>query len=98
MVHEAVDLAWYATQGYTKTLLGHMTTSHTDIGQVASVAKQANVKTVIDSHLAPGNPQLVSNEAWLQLALVGARKSGYTGEVIIGQDLARFDLNGRALT
>jgi ribonuclease BN (tRNA processing enzyme) len=98
LVHEAVDLAWYATQGYTKTLLGHMTTSHTDIGQVASVAKQANVKTVIVSHLAPGNPQLVSNDAWLQLALVGARKAGYTGEVIIGQDLARFDLSGHALT
>jgi ribonuclease BN (tRNA processing enzyme) len=98
LVHEAVDLAWYATQGYSKTLLGHMTTSHTDIGQVASVAKQANVKTVIVSHLAPGNPQLVSNDAWLQLALAGARKAGYTGDVIIGQDLARFDLNGRALT
>jgi ribonuclease BN (tRNA processing enzyme) len=98
LVHEAVDLAWYATQGYSKTLLGHMTTSHTDIGQVASVAKQANVRTVIVSHLAPGNPQLVSNGAWLQLALAGARKAGYAGDVIIGQDLARFDLSGHVLT
>jgi ribonuclease BN (tRNA processing enzyme) len=98
LVHEAVDLAWYAAQGYSKTMLGHMSTSHTDIGQVASVAKQANVKTVIVSHLGPGNPQLVSNDAWLQMALAGAHKVGYAGDIIIGQDLARFDLSGPALT
>ncbi len=97
LVHEAVDLAWFSAQGYSKTLLEYMTTSHTDIGQVAAVAKAAAVKTVIVSHIGPGDPRLVSNAIWEQLAAGGARKAGYTGDIVIGQDLARFDLGGRAL-
>jgi ribonuclease BN (tRNA processing enzyme) len=97
LVHEAVDLAWFSAQGYSKALLDHLMTSHTDIGQVGAVAKASAVKTVIVSHLSPADPNLVSNATWAQLAAAGARKAGYTGDVVIGQDLARFDLSGRAL-
>ncbi len=74
-----------------------MKSSHTDIGDVASVARAAGVGTVIVCHLAPGDPHTISNAQWEQLALAGASKAGYRGKIVIGRDLFRFDLKGREL-
>lgn len=98
LVHEAIAFEWFADHGYTADMLSHMKTSHTDIVDVAGVAKAAGVKTVIVSHLGPANPFLVSNAQWEQFALRGARKVNYRGQIVIGQDLTRYTLDGRRIS
>lgn len=95
LVHEAVDLAFFQGEGFSKTLLAHLTSSHTDISAVPSVAQAAGVPVVIVTHLAPGS--FVTNAQWLAAAQAGAKKAGYTGKIVIGEDLTRFDLRGNAL-
>ncbi|HTA38763.1 MAG TPA: MBL fold metallo-hydrolase [Candidatus Acidoferrales bacterium] len=92
LVHEAVDLQYFKDHGYSSTLLAHLKGSHTDIGDVASVAQAAGVPRVIVTHLAPGG--LVTTAQWLAGAKQGAKKAGYTGQIGIAEDLAVYDLRG----
>ena len=55
---------------------------HTTIEQVGLVATAAGVKTLVLSHLVPGDPEMVSDIVWLE----GAR-ANFNGEVIVGTDL-----------
>ena len=97
MVHEAVSFAYFESEGITPTLMAHMKSSHTDIGDVAGVAKAAGVPTVILSHLGPGDPRSIDNAQWEALARAGAAKAGYRGTIVAPPDLARFDLHGRRI-
>jgi ribonuclease BN (tRNA processing enzyme) len=97
LVHEAIDLQFFKGHGYTPTFQHHMVTSHTDIALVAGIAHQAQVKTLIVSHLGPADPRLVTDARWKELALAGAAKSGYAGQLVIGQENMRFDLKGRRI-
>jgi ribonuclease BN (tRNA processing enzyme) len=98
LVHEAVDLAFFKSHGFSPTFQHHIETSHTDIALVAGIAQQAQVKTLIVSHLGPADPRLVSNARWKELALAGAAKSGYKGQLVIGKENMRFDLKGRLIS
>jgi ribonuclease BN (tRNA processing enzyme) len=95
LVHEAVDLQYFEEHGYSSTLLAHLKGSHTEIGDVASVAQAAGVPRVIVTHLAPGG--LVTTTQWLAAAKAGAKRSGYTGQIGIAEDLAIYDLRGNLL-
>ncbi len=97
LVHEAVDLVYFKSRGYSPTFLSHIESSHTDIALVAGIAQQAGVKTLIVSHLGPADPRVVSDARWKELAVAGAAKSGYSGQIFIGKENARFDLKGRPI-
>ena len=97
LVHEAIDLAYFRSHGLAPNFLHHAETSHTDIGLVAGIAEQAGVKTLIVSHLGPADPRMVSDARWKELALAGAAKSGYGGQIFIGKENMRFDLKGQRI-
>ncbi|MGH8816584.1 MAG: MBL fold metallo-hydrolase [Achromobacter pestifer] len=94
LVHEAIDPAWVdhivgpkpwdaRQQALAKQLLEAHTTPH----EVGEVATRAGVKTLVLSHLVPGDAPA---EHWLQ-----ARQT-FHGPVVLGQDLMRLPLGAPA--
>lgn len=97
LIHEAIALETYASRGMPAALLSHLSNSHTDVAEIGRIARQAQVKSVILSHLAPGDQRYVSTAQWQDLANRSARLGGYDGPITVGTDLARFDLRGNRL-
>jgi ribonuclease BN (tRNA processing enzyme) len=60
----------------------HLLASHTSTEDVGRIAAQAGVKTVVLSHLVPGDDPSISDEQWAE----GVRKH-FDGKVIVGKDL-----------
>jgi ribonuclease BN (tRNA processing enzyme) len=87
LVHEAIDLQAVALAGLTPEQVHHMEISHSDVTKLGPLAQQAGVKTLVLSHLAPGSRRLVPDTVWKTKA-----SAGYSGEVIVGNDLAHLTL------
>ena len=90
LVHEAIDPNWIATivgekpwDDRQKALAHQLETTHVTPLQAGEVATKAGVKTLVLSHLVPGD---APTEHWLE-----ANKS-FKGNVIIGKDLAEIRL------
>lgn len=90
LVHEAIDPNWIATivgekpwDDRQKALAHQLETTHVTPLQAGEVATKAGVKTLVLSHLVPGD---APTEHWLE-----ANKS-FAGNVIIGKDLAEIKL------
>lgn len=86
LVHEAlyppaVDRL-VATVPNASTLRKHIIDSHTTIEDVGRVAEAAGVKTLVLSHLVPGEDPLVTDSTWLEAA-----SAHFRGKVIVGRDL-----------
>lgn len=64
------------------TLREHLLASHTTTEDVGRIAAQAGVRTVVLTHLVPGDDPSISDEQWAE----GVRKH-FKGEVIVGKDL-----------
>jgi ribonuclease BN (tRNA processing enzyme) len=64
------------------TLRKHLIDSHSVPEDVGRVAAQAQVKTVVLSHLVPGDDPDITDDMWSE----GVRKH-FTGPVIVGKDL-----------
>ncbi|PKU22161.1 MBL fold metallo-hydrolase [Telmatospirillum siberiense] len=60
----------------------HIVAAHTSTEDVGRVAAAAGVKTVVLSHLVPGDDPSISDDDWT----AGVRKH-YDGKVIVGRDL-----------
>ena len=93
LVHEVIDNAWItATFKGVKEgdpawpLYYHAITAHTTIEDVGRVAEQCQAKTLVLSHIGPGNTPLSR--------LKKAQKN-FSGKLIIGEDLMEIGL-GRA--
>jgi len=89
LVHEAIDTDWVdqllppPRTPTAEGLFRHLVSAHTAVAQVASVACAAGVRTLVLSHLVPGNgPQ----ERWLRA------REGYPGHFVVGQDLTVVDI------
>jgi len=63
-------------------LMAHLKAAHTSTEDVGRIAAQAGVKTLVLSHLVPGNDPSITDEMWIE----GIRKS-FSGKVIVGKDL-----------
>lgn len=90
LVHEVFD-AEYMTQSLERipqadAMLQHVFDAHTSLDDVGRVATDANVGTLVLSHLIPGNDG-VSEHRWLS----GAR-ANFAGRVVVGSDLLEFEL------
>jgi ribonuclease BN (tRNA processing enzyme) len=93
LVHEVIDNVWIekAFKGVKEgdpawPLYYHAITAHTTIQDVGRVAEQCQAKTLVLSHIGPGNTPLSR--------LKKARKN-FSGRLIIGEDLMEIGV-GRA--
>ena len=86
LVHEAMYLP--AIEKLIKDVAGaprlreHLIASHTATEDVGKIAAQAGVKTLVLSHLVPGNDPSITDDQWME----GVRKH-FTGRIIVGKDL-----------
>jgi ribonuclease BN (tRNA processing enzyme) len=70
------------------TLLSHLRNAHTMAEDVGRVAAAAGVKTLVLSHLTPGDDPAITPADW-----IGAvRGGGYAGTIILGHDLLEIRL------
>ena len=60
----------------------HLLASHTPTEDVGKIAAQAGVKTLVLTHLVPGDDPSITDEQWLD----GVRKH-FKGRIIVGKDL-----------
>jgi ribonuclease BN (tRNA processing enzyme) len=86
LIHEAmylpaIDKLVKNATGSTR-LRQHLIASHTTTDDVGRIASAADVKTLVLSHLVPGNDPSITDEMWA----AGARKF-FIGKIIVGKDL-----------
>ncbi len=85
LVHEVIDLAAIekrlaGSAEDTTALRRHLRDSHTPLDDVGRIAAEANVKTLVLSHLVPSDG--VADEVWRDGA-----KAHFKGEIVVGRDL-----------
>jgi ribonuclease BN (tRNA processing enzyme) len=86
LIHEAMYLP--ALEKLIKTapnptrLRQHLLASHTSTEDVGRIAAQAGVKTLVLTHLVPGNDPSITDTQWAD----DVRKH-FKGEIIVGKDL-----------
>ncbi len=86
LVHEIMHLGGLDTllkrNPNAATLREHLLASHTVPEDVGKVAAAAGVKTLVLSHLVPGDDPTITDEQWTE----GVRKH-YSGRIVVGKDL-----------
>ncbi|MFG2941440.1 MBL fold metallo-hydrolase [Streptomyces sp. NPDC048282] len=87
LVHEAVYPAGLAGLGLPQALIDHILATHTDVADLGRIAAQAGVRTLVATHLGPGDPAVVPDATWRRLLKDSARRGGFTGRVVLGEDL-----------
>ncbi|MBD7996482.1 MBL fold metallo-hydrolase [Arthrobacter sp. Sa2CUA1] len=88
LIHEAVNLDYFAALDMAPEFLNHQRISHTTAPGVGRVAAQAGVPHVVLSHLAG----LASDDEWT----AGVR-TGFDGRITVAAPGNRFDVAGAAL-
>jgi ribonuclease BN (tRNA processing enzyme) len=92
LVHEVIDPAWVdilfppPLTPVDESLKHHLLTAHTTIDDVGKIAERAGVKTLVLSHIVPGNASRA------HLAQAGRN---FSGRLVIGQDLMRIGVGRR---
>lgn len=85
LVHEAIDLQAVERFGnLTEEQLQHHRNSHSDVTKLGALAQEAGVRALVLSHLAP------STVLWSDAIWAAKAQQGYTGKVIVGNDLMRL--------
>jgi ribonuclease BN (tRNA processing enzyme) len=86
LIHEAMYLPaiekLVRQNSGAKRLREHLLAAHTSTEDVGRVAAQAGVKTLVLTHLVPGDDPTITDEEWIE----GARKH-FSGRIIVGKDL-----------
>lgn len=90
LVHEVIDLDYFAGIGVNEALVEHMSHNHTSPQEVGEVATDAGAKKVVLSHLGPADPRVVTDIQWTdRVALT------YSGPVSAGADLSAYGVGRR---
>ena len=91
LVHEVIDLSFVADRiaklPNRDNILNHLTESHTSPEDAGRIAARAGVKTLVLSHLVPGDSEIPEAQ-WEDRA-----RSEFGGEVVCGVDLDQFALS-----
>ncbi|MBS0528640.1 MAG: MBL fold metallo-hydrolase [Proteobacteria bacterium] len=89
LVHEALYApgidALAARVPNATTFKEHLLASHTSTSDLGKIATRAGVKTLVLSHLVPGDDPLITDEMWSEDI-----RRDFDGEIIVGRDLMRF--------
>jgi ribonuclease BN (tRNA processing enzyme) len=72
--------------GQANNIFRHVAESHSSPADVARMAAQANVRTVVLNHQVPG-PSVVGGLAYPITGFIEGVRKGFSGEVIVGEDL-----------
>lgn len=75
-----------AAAGHANSIFRHVAESHSSPADVARMAAQANVRTVVLNHQVPG-PSVPGGLAYPVTGFIEAVRKGFSGEVIVGEDL-----------
>jgi ribonuclease BN (tRNA processing enzyme) len=90
LVHEVIDVPYLAGRisklVNREAIIQHLTESHTAPEDAARIAQRAGVKTLVMTHLVPGDDEFTT-EQWEAKA-----GSHFDGEVVCGVDLDQFVL------
>nr|MDP9465569.1 MBL fold metallo-hydrolase [Actinomycetota bacterium] len=90
LVHEVIDVDFIATRvaklPNRDSIINHLSESHTSPEDAGRVASRAGVKTLVLSHLVPGDSEIAEDE-WERRA-----RTCFDGEVVCGVDLDQFSL------
>lgn len=93
LVHEVIDVGSIADRvaklPNRDNIVNHLTESHTSPEDAGRIAARAGVKTLILSHLVPGDSE-IAEEKWEARA-----RAEFDGEVVCGVDLDQFALTPR---
>lgn len=87
LVHEAIDVDYYAAHGSDEAAITHFKETHTTPQDVGLQATAAGVRSVLLSHLGPGSSEDVPDESWASRV-----KESFTGTVVVGHDLERWPI------
>jgi ribonuclease BN (tRNA processing enzyme) len=94
LVHEVIDLdallGRISQLSTFETVRGQLGRSHTPVQEVGHIAARAGVRTLVLSHLVPGEGAH-SPEEWEAMAREAAPE--FTGEIVCGVDLDEFALD-----
>ena len=96
LVHEVIDVGFIADRvaklPNRDNIINHLTESHTSPEDAGRIAARAGVKTLVLSHLVPGDSEIPEHE-WEARA-----RTDFDGTVVCGVDLDQFALStgGRA--
>lgn len=88
LLHECIDMDWVdsrigpKSERFDPYLRQHMLAAHTSIEQVGPQAEAAGVKTLVLTHLVPGN---TPTEKWQE-----AERGFPSGRTVVGEDLMHF--------
>ena len=83
LVHEAVNLDFFAARGFSETFMNHQRQSHTTAAGAGRVATASNAKHLVMSHLAG----VATTAEW-----AAGASSTYTGQVDVATSGQRFAL------
>jgi len=81
LVHEALYVP-KAPGEPGSALRKHIMDSHSPVEDVGRIAAAAGVKTLVLSHLVPGEADAVTDKQWL-----AAARTHFTGRIVVGHDL-----------
>ncbi len=82
LVHEVIDISYFMSRGVPESEINHHRISHTVVEDIPSIGNSAEVKTIVLSHIVPGDKDAVHDSSWRRRA-----SRGYDGKVIVGNDL-----------
>jgi ribonuclease BN (tRNA processing enzyme) len=92
LVHEVIDRKWAEQllpaprNDAQEGLFQHLLNAHTVVEDVGPIAERAGAKTLVLSHLVPGN---WPDEEWQRAA------EGFSGKFVVGRDLDRIGVGVR---
>ncbi|MGP2439839.1 MBL fold metallo-hydrolase [Streptomyces sp. JW3] len=89
LVHEAADMAALPELGYPTATIDHIRAVHTDVTLLGGIAAEAGVRTLMASHLTPGDPTVRSDAQWRKSLRASARSADFHGGMVLGEDLMR---------
>ncbi|MEV6498636.1 MBL fold metallo-hydrolase [Streptomyces prunicolor] len=96
LVHEALDPEGLAALGLPQSLIDHILATHTDVSELGRIAAEAGARTLVATHLSPGNPAATTDATWRRLLRDSARRADFGGRMVLGQDLLRLPATGRS--
>jgi ribonuclease BN (tRNA processing enzyme) len=90
LVHEVIDLEWMKELLHRlpngEAVINHLGRAHSAPDQVGDIASRAGVRTLVLSHLVPGDGE-VSEDEWEAKV-----RPHFSGEIVCGVDLDEFEL------
>ncbi|MFD3586862.1 MBL fold metallo-hydrolase [Streptomyces sp. NPDC058683] len=97
LVHEALYPEGLAALGLPQSLIDHILATHTNVSELGRIAAEAGVRTLVATHLSPGNPAATTDATWRRLLRDSARRATFGGRMVLGQDLMHIPVSRRSV-